>query len=213
MKCPYHVMPADRDVIVAAGQNDVEPVDVSYPAHSTTRSARMNPRPMILLSIVAGLTLACSASIWAVHQSTSRTGEPRIIDGDTLEIAGDRFRLLGIDAPEMGQSCVPIRGAGLPFDCGWKARYELQTYLMRREVTCTSTSRDTYGRRLAFCSTVDDGTELNRWMVTSGWAVAYGDSSYRYVSDERHARAFGYGIWGTFFDQPSFWRTANDRRK
>jgi endonuclease YncB( thermonuclease family) len=36
------------------------------------------------------------------------TGKPRVIDGDTLEIAGKSIRLFGIDAPEMAhaQRCV-----------------------------------------------------------------------------------------------------------
>ncbi len=31
------------------------------------------------------------------------TGQPRVIDGDTIEVAGQRLRLHGIDAPESRQ--------------------------------------------------------------------------------------------------------------
>ncbi len=32
-------------------------------------------------------------------------GPVRVIDGDTIEVAGARIRLHGIDAPESGQRC------------------------------------------------------------------------------------------------------------
>ena len=38
------------------------------------------------------------------------TGKPRVIDGDTIEIAGERIRLHGIDAPESKQTCTDIDG-------------------------------------------------------------------------------------------------------
>ena len=42
---------------------------------------------------------------WASPAFAEITGKPRVIDGDTIEIAGQRIRLHGIDAPERGQTC------------------------------------------------------------------------------------------------------------
>ena len=50
--------------------------------------------------IVLSVLLAWASSVFA-----DIAGKPRVIDGDTIEIAGERIRLLGIDAPERGQSC------------------------------------------------------------------------------------------------------------
>ena len=36
---------------------------------------------------------------FASEASANITGKPRVIDGDTIEIAGERIRLHGIDAP------------------------------------------------------------------------------------------------------------------
>ena len=32
-------------------------------------------------------------------------GAARVVDGDTLEVKGEKLRLQGIDAPEMAQTC------------------------------------------------------------------------------------------------------------
>ena len=48
--------------------------------------------------------------IFASEASADITGKPRIIDGDTIEIAGERIRLHGIDAPESKQTCTDADG-------------------------------------------------------------------------------------------------------
>ncbi len=59
------------------------------------------------------------------------TGQPRVIDGDTLEVAGQRIRLHGIDAPERRQIC---RRDGQRWRCGEDATSALKAFLGSRPV-------------------------------------------------------------------------------
>ena len=54
--------------------------------------------------LVAAAVAALTFPVHPVHADV--TGKPRVISGDELEVAGQRFRLWGVDAPELGQSCV-----------------------------------------------------------------------------------------------------------
>lgn len=72
----------------------------------------------------------------------------RVIDGDTLEISGERIRLNGIDAPEMpghcrrGRTCVP----GDPL----ASRDELAAGVdLPGEIYVRRLKRDPYGRTVA----------------------------------------------------------------
>ncbi len=53
------------------------------------------------------------------------------------------------------------------------------------------------------------GEDLEKWMVSQGWALAYRRYSLDYVNEEAEARAARRGIWGSEFIKPWEWRRAN----
>jgi endonuclease YncB( thermonuclease family) len=60
--------------------------------------------------------------------------EAKITDGDTLTIGGVSFRLDGIDAPEMDQTCLD--GNSAPWACGIEARNQLSAIVGANGVHC-----------------------------------------------------------------------------
>jgi endonuclease YncB( thermonuclease family) len=133
------------------------------------------------------------------------SGIPRIVDGDTVEIAATKIRLSGIDAPETDQLCLDAKGG--KWACGIAARDELVKYSRDRSWTCHVTGADKYGRSLARCEV--DGADVERWMVRSGWALAFVRYSREYVADEAEAKSKRAGLWSGAFVAPWDWRGRN----
>ncbi|MGH6884601.1 MAG: thermonuclease family protein [Geminicoccales bacterium] len=73
-------------------------------------------------------------------------GPAQVIDGDTLDLAGERIRLIGIDAPEGNQTC---QRNGRPWECGDDATAALGELVAGAEVHCNVLGRDRWGRGLA----------------------------------------------------------------
>ena len=132
-----------------------------------------------------------------------RDSAPRIVDADTLEMAGQRVRLQGIDAPESAQTCR--QATGHRYRCGDRATEALRTRIGTGAITCTIEGRDRYNRALSTCYTADR-TNLNAWLVRQGHALAYRRYSTKYVSQEDQARASRAGIWAGEFVPPWDWR-------
>lgn len=130
--------------------------------------------------------------------SASLSGPARVVDGDTLVVAGTRVRMEGIDAPEASQTCTS--SAGQPWPCGQRALTELQRLIGWQTVTCEDHGRDKYGRTLGICFV--GGLDLNGEMVRLGLAWAFVRYSRTYVMVEAQARANRVGIWSGTAEAP-----------
>ena len=118
-------------------------------------------------------------------------------DGDTVSVVigqkSERVRLLGIDAPEMGQR---------PW--GAKAKRHLEGLLKKSEWTVSLEldieKRDKYGRLLAYLWGRDNKL-INLEMVGDGYAVLFTlPPNVKHANElrnaQRLAREKGLGIWG-----------------
>ena len=145
--------------------------------------------------------LALLAIIVALPVQAQMSGVPSVTDGDTLKIGAQRIRLHGIDAPESKQTC---RAGGKTWRCGAASTHALRKHLGGRPISCEERDRDRYGRIVAVCRLA--GADVNAWMVSQGWAVAYRKYSSNYVEEEAVAKAARRGVWRGEFVPPSRWR-------
>jgi endonuclease YncB( thermonuclease family) len=125
-----------------------------------------------------------------------------VIDGDTIEIRGQRIRLFGIDAPESRQTCTDQAGAS--YRCGQKAAQALDYRISNSVVTCEPKDRDRYGRIVAVCRAY--GEDLSAWMTGLGWALAFRRYGAQYIPAEELAQRRKAGMWSGQFVPPWEWR-------
>lgn len=131
-------------------------------------------RVFVMLSLLLLLGACGGSEDFVSEGSGNATPAPQIamvyhvVDGDTVDLAlqGEllRARLLGIDAPEVGE-CFAVQ-----------ATEYLRTLALGQWVVVAfeqeTPSYDVFGRLLVYLSTLD-GDSLNLMMVASGHAYAY----------------------------------------
>ncbi|WP_287286351.1 thermonuclease family protein [Mesorhizobium sp.] len=154
------------------------------------RPSRRLPRPLLGLIFLGVGTLAAAVTQFAIQstagqQNTSglqstitnwteplpgpMEGRASVIDGDTVEIAGQRIRFNGIDAPESRQHCDDAKGFDYP--CGRRAPQALDKFLAAsRPLRCSFVDRDQYGRLVGNCNRAD-GRSVQKWLVEQGLAL------------------------------------------
>ncbi len=88
----------------------------------------------------------------------------RVIDGDTIDIAGERVRLLGIDAPEVFSPACPAEKA-----LGLAASRRVRALIAAaRTIEATREGTDRYGRTLA--RVYLDGQDLGALLIADDLA-------------------------------------------
>lgn len=134
-------------------------------------------------------------------------GRASVIDGDTIEIHGQRIRLHGIDAPEKWQPCFDASGNS--WRCGPAAANALDEFIGASPVSCRERDVDRYGRIVATCMV--RGDDIEAWLVRNGHAMAYRRYSSDYIGVEQEARNAKRGIWSGVIQPPWEWRAERRR--
>lgn len=114
-----------------------------------------------------------------------------VIDGDTIDLGGIRYRLHGIDAPEAGQTCA--RQGGGTWQCGKQAIKELERLTASGNVSCSNLGEDGYGRTLGVCRS--GSMDMNEAMVREGLAWSFRRYADDYNAVEDEARSKQVGVW------------------
>jgi endonuclease YncB( thermonuclease family) len=101
-------------------------------------------------------------------------GPARVVDSDTVEVAGTRVRLKGVDAAE-------LRTAR-----GEEAKRVMIGIVGKDILNCRLTGEKTYSREAGYCVTVA-GVDIKQAIIASGAALACPRYDTRYVAFETAA--------------------------
>ena len=129
--------------------------------------------------------------------NTSFADSLRVVDGDTIVLYGEKIRFLGIDTPELKQTCL---NGDQEVSCGMSAKMLLEEKIGNNPPECISEGKDSYKRTLAECFV--NGESLSKFLVRSGYAFAYRKYSTKFIKDEEFAKANKLGMWAMTFQYP-----------
>jgi endonuclease YncB( thermonuclease family) len=163
------------------------------------------------MRVALGLSVAAlMSSLMAFDcDADSLSGRASVLDGDSIEIRGQRVRILDIDAPESGQLCfrrgeIIEQGA---WRCGVQAAKALADWIGQQSVTCDTTTIGPRKGWLSRCTVA--GQDIAVWLAANGWAVPSRTSTSDAVrAAAEQAKTAGIGVWSGAFTSPWEWRAA-----
>jgi micrococcal nuclease len=179
---------------------------------SRLRKSRIIQTAFGLLSLLLIFSEGAIAELRDKAGNTARV--VRVNDGDTVTVSlngsREKIRLIGIDAPEIGQGSWGERAKRHLEDILHPLRNVYVEYDVER--------RDKYGRLLAYIRTTE-GRLVNAEMVRDGYAVLFTFPPNvthvdEFTSAQRQARERKRGIWGKdgLSQLPVDWRRQHPRR-
>ena len=150
------------------------------------------------------LVISFSSLIFFLIFNQVKSQDLRVVDGDTIHLDGEKIRFIGIDTPELKQTCIK---EGVINPCGVTAKVILIEKISNNKVDCISEGKDQYKRTLAECFVNNES--LSSYLVRSGYAFAYRKYSKKFILDEDYAKANKIGMWSMVFDYPWDFRKNN----
>ena len=163
-------------------------------------------KKLIILIIILSIFFIFTYNDVRSENINKISGFAKVVDGDTIKINSKKIRLYGIDAPEKKQKCkktyltISFMSFTKDYMCGEVSTQKLIKKINKQKLNCNILDVDRYKRLIGEC--FKRNINLNSWMVSNGYAVAYRKYSKKYVSDEINAKNNKLGIWQGKFEMP-----------
>ena len=170
-------------------------------------------KKVIILIIICSIFFILTYNDVKSEEIKEISGNAQIIDGDTIKINSKKIRLHGIDAPEFKQMCkkpyltIVFLTFTKDYPCGKISTQKLQKKINNKVITCKILDIDRYKRLIGEC--YKRNLNLNSWLVSNGYAVAYRKYSKKYIQKEIIAKQEKKGIWQGKFEMPWDYRKSN----
>ena len=170
-------------------------------------------RKLVILIIISSIFFILTYNDVRSENINKISGFAKVVDGDTIKINSKKIRLYGIDAPEKKQKCkktyltISFMSLTKDYMCGEVSTQKLIKKINKQKLNCNIIDVDRYKRLIGEC--FKRNINLNSWMVSNGYAVAYRKYSKKYVSDEINAKKNKLGIWQGKFEMPWDYRRKN----
>jgi len=120
------------------------------------------------------------------------SGHARALGGVGIEVAGLKVRLFGVRPPEDQDRCAAANGQKLP--CANAVLAAMQQRLAGHSIVACRVPSGQNGEPGAICLD-EEGTDLGRYLVIQGYALADVGQSYDYLPAEGAARTAKRGLW------------------
>jgi len=170
-------------------------------------------KKLIILIIISTIFFILTYNDVRSENINKISGFAKVVDGDTIKINSKKIRLYGIDAPEKKQKCkktyltISFMSFTKDYMCGEVSTQKLIKKINKQKLNCNILDVDRYKRLIGEC--FKRNINLNSWMVSNGYAVAYRKYSKKYVTDEINAKNNKLGIWQGKFEMPWDYRRKN----
>ena len=170
-------------------------------------------KKLVILIIISSIFFILTYNDVRSENINKISGFAKVVDGDTIKINSKKIRLYGIDAPEKKQKCkktyltISFMSFTKDYMCGEVSTQKLIKKINKQKLNCNIIDVDRYKRLIGEC--FKRNINLNSWMVSNGYAVAYRKYSKKYVSNEINAKNNKLGIWQGKFEMPWDYRRQN----